>query len=127
MWRLVAIGVLVSGCASLGRWAPLAEAAAVTTTACDWTETHELAAGGWRTLEESNPILGGRPSTTAVDLYMGAALVTELALGRVLPPWARTLAFAAIAGVELHSLTNNTTWGVPVTCGLRGAPVRAAP
>ena len=121
----------LSGCATLGRWAKVTEFAAITTTTCDWAETHALSTNNWSTtipgyarLEETNPILGDSPSTSSIDFYMGSALAGEALLGRVLPRWAQTLTFLAVTGFEIRSLTNNASWGVPVTCGFSGGSVR---
>lgn len=80
--RAALLVLLLSGCGASG----LAVAngvglgASTAALACDWAQTRAHAANGWRQVQESNPIMGARPSPSKVDAYfIGAAALSVLA------------------------------------------------
>lgn len=96
--------------------------------ACDWTQTRYHAANGWRDelgpLAESNPIIGGTPSTTTVDVYMATAIAATVIAGSLLPSQLRPVLFGSIVVRQSIAIAHNIGEGTPGICGLQGAPVR---
>src|SRR5262245_1850875 len=85
-----------------------------TALVCDWGQTRRaaaLAATGenWRsdTPYESNPIMGGRPTTSTIDLYFFAALGLSAAAWRVLPRRWRFLVPVAVLALEADPIASN--------------------
>lgn len=87
------------------------------TMAVDWRQTLAIARGprfeGY-TLEESNPILGPRPSASRVTAYFAATTALHAGLALALPhPW-RTWWQLVGLGVETHAIGRNVANGVTV-------------
>ena len=83
----------------------------------DWLQTRQIArtADGPGGLEESNPLLGRRPSGPHLGGYFAAAAVGHLAVAAVLPrPW-RTVWQATWIGLEGLSIRKNASLGLRVT------------
>ena len=81
------------------------EAACAGLLIADWGQTLD------RRYEESNPILGKRPTEAAVTGYFLGVITLHLAIARVLPrPW-RTLFQGTTIGVEGHSIYANWRLG----------------
>ena len=72
----------------------------------DWRQTLD------RRYQESNPILGSRPSRAAVDIYFLAVISTQVVAARLLPsPWRHVFQGITI-GIEGRSVFNNWRLGV---------------
>jgi hypothetical protein len=108
------------------------EASAVAGLACDGGETRQfLAESNW---QETNPVLGARPSSGALWLYLGAVAIAMLgadhALDHYAPTWGPRVA-AAIAGAvtvaEIHANAVNIGVGASA-CGVGvGGPWKTLP
>lgn len=122
--RVFALMTMLAACAgSLEHVNRIGVGLAVATTACDWGQTRSAAGTGWRTTYEGNPVMGPSPSTSTVDLYMAAVAVSTIALGHVLPDWARPILYGAVTVAETATVIDNlgTTPGL---CGVSGGSVR---
>jgi hypothetical protein len=90
----------------------------------DWTTTDTIVESGcialflidWgqtldRRFQESNPILGSRPSHAAVDGYFLAVIGAQVVVARLLPsPW-RSVFQGITLGIEGRSVVNNWRLG----------------
>jgi hypothetical protein len=74
--------------------------------ACDWSETRDNAARGWRATYEANPMLGTHPSTGTVDFYF-ASLAATILLTELLPERWRSVVYLPVAGLELETVGAN--------------------
>ena len=118
MLKAVAVVAALAGCANV-HVSRLAIATSTLSLACDWGQTRQQAVRyqgmPHRTPYEENPILGGHPTTGAVDLYFLSSVVLNAALWMVLPARYRPVV-GAVAVAETALVIDN----VPVTtlCGL---------
>jgi hypothetical protein len=119
---LTAAALLLSATAARPHdpWTPYEltlEAAFATALVADWLQTRQIprtpdAPGG---LEESNPLLGRRPSAARVNAYFALAGAGHLAVAALLPrPW-RTAWQVAGLGVECFAVRSNLGVGLRVT------------
>ncbi len=81
----------------------------------DWGQTRHIAANGEEDgYEETNPILGPRPSTSEVNLYFASALVLTNGVGWLLPePWERRW-FIAVTAVQGAVVAHNHSIGLRI-------------
>lgn len=130
--RILVIWLLLSGCAGIfGRSQPaglkhanrVALGLAAAALACDWSQTHSAAAGGWRGTYEANPIMGASPSTAEVGLYMAGVGAAFVAVWHLLPPRLRPALAGGMLAVEAHTVVGNLET-TPGLCGVAGGRVR---
>lgn len=81
----------------------------------DWRQTQAIARGpsfdGY-VLEESNPILGRRPSASKVNAYFAATSALHAGIAVALPrPWRTWWQLVGI-GVEAHAIGRNAVNGI---------------
>lgn len=88
-----------------------ATAVAVITLGCDWNQTREVAADGWRSetsdFTERNPILGEKPSVGSVDAYMAVAAVGLILVSERLAPGAALALAGVVTALEVRSVQHN--------------------
>ncbi len=75
--------------------------------ACDWRQTHDAAANGWRKQYEANLMLGTNPSVAHVDEWMAGAMVTTAIVGQLIPLRFRPFLYGAVAAVEIYTIAGN--------------------
>jgi hypothetical protein len=80
----------------------------------DAAQTRRLARGGWRDFEESNPILGPRPSVGRVNTYTALSGLTVLGVAAVAPKRARPWVLGVALAVEAYALAAMSRNGVAI-------------
>jgi len=81
----------------------------------DAAQTRRLARGGWRDYQESNPLLGPRPSVGRVNTYTAVAGLTVLGVAAVAPKRARPWVLGVALAVELYTLGAMSQRGIAIT------------
>jgi hypothetical protein len=81
----------------------------------DAAQTRRLAAGGWRDFQESNPILGKRPSVGQVNTYTAVTGLTVLGVAAAVPKRARPWVLGVALAVETYTLAAMSHRGVAIT------------
>ncbi len=138
-FAVLAIAVAMTACTPT--WARANKAALVladATLACDYGQTRWLSDGGrWdrpvdpsaaptfthagqaptppRYWYETNPILGRHPSDAQTGVYLGTIAFTATAAYPALPPWARSVLYFTLAGIETANVLTNNHRGI---CGV---------
>jgi hypothetical protein len=115
IFKLCLVAALV-GCANpnqhLGVINATSLAASTAGLICDGLQTYSAASQGWKTAgmggpSEANPILGSRPSTTAVTMYMGTAVLTNIVMWAVMPKKLKSVIAIPVFAAEAESVTIN--------------------
>lgn len=80
----------------------------------DWMQTQEIVKdpGNHR---EMNPILGGHPSMSRVNILIGGAIVASYVVARLLPARWRPWFQWAIIGIEAAAVVNNHRRGISIS------------
>jgi len=84
---------------------------------CDWGQTRHMAASGWGTHMETNPLLGTKPTVGIVDGYFAATVLINSALWVALPERWRSIIPVAVIGVQAPVIHGNQALGAGV-CGI---------
>jgi hypothetical protein len=92
---------------------------AVAGITCDWGQTRAGATDGWRTTNETNPIMGAEPSPRVVDVYMASMMIGTVVIGHLLPERYRPYFYGAVVTLQAWTITDNATTSLPHarTCG----------
>lgn len=96
--------------------------------ACDWAQTHKMAADGWRAFynphsksmqipSESNPIMGSNPSSATVDGYFIATIAINTAIWYFMPPKYRSALPLAVIAFQANAIAGNAITTDSI-CGL---------
>jgi hypothetical protein len=93
------------------------KASTAATLVCDWAGTRALAASGWRSHTESNPILGPAPSTQKLDVYFLTASALIAAGVYLIPDKYDWILMGLVTGAQTKALVMNTVHEMPL-CGL---------
>jgi len=81
----------------------------------DAAQTRRLARGGWRDYQESNPLLGPRPSVGRVNTYTAVTGLAVLGVAAVAPKRARPWVLGVALAVELCTLGAMSQRGIAIT------------
>ncbi len=103
------IATQISGCATI-QWSKADTARQLAVTGLigiDWVQTRNNANNNWEGIRELNPILGSKPNTTTVDLFMFGAIAGHFAISLVLTPKYRKYWQMFWIGVETCAVVNN--------------------
>ncbi|HTT70588.1 MAG TPA: hypothetical protein VMG32_05150 [Anaeromyxobacteraceae bacterium] len=121
MTRALLIGLALAAAGSASAhdaWTPAdtaLEAAAATLQVLDWSQSLYLAHGGpiahGHDGEESNPLLGSRPSYAKVNAYFAGTFAAHLAIAYLLPRPYRALWQVLWFGVEGDAVVHNMNIG----------------
>lgn len=88
-------------------------ATSTATIVLDWAQTRTISNDP--SYVELNPILGENPSTSAVNLYFGAAVLGNLAVGYALPRRYGLRWFQGVTAVQTVVVIRNHTLGIGFT------------
>jgi predicted secreted Zn-dependent protease len=103
------IATQIAGCATI-QWSKadtVRQLAFTSLLVVDWVQTRNNASDGWQGVKELNPILGSKPDTTTVDLYILGAMLGHFAVSIALPPKYRSHWQMFWIGVETCADVNN--------------------
>lgn len=108
--KLIAMVLVVaSGCAKFDRYMP-ATALIVSSAlvACDAAQTIRVASEGWPDgRRETNWLMSDRPSVATIATYNLGVIVANVAVWALTPKKYRSIAPAALAGMEAHIIHNH--------------------
>lgn len=89
------------------------EVICVTSLIVDWGQTLNITSD--KAYYETNPVLGPRPSRSAVNRYFATAILTHVALAYVLPKKLRVGYQLLTIGLQFSMIHNNSSLGVKFT------------